>query len=153
MSATGLAVFDKTLQTTNIWLNEISEVLGPDRQHAWKVLSTVLHKLRDRLPVNVAAHLGAQLPLLVRGVYYDQFTPAHQPTDWSLEEFISEIGDWLADTRPTDPREAAHAVLAVLSRHLPYGEIKHVQDALPKEMKTFWREAEEAIIPPSNVPP
>ena len=80
MSANGLEVFDKTIQTTHIWLNEITEVIGPHRQLAWKVLSTVLHKLRDRLPVEVAAHLGAQLPLLVRGVYYDQFQPAKQPT-------------------------------------------------------------------------
>src|SRR5690606_27775230 len=76
MSATGLDVFDKTLQTTNIWLNEIMDEMGPDRQIAWKALSTVLHKLRDRLPVEAAAHLGAQLPLLVRGVYYDQYQPA-----------------------------------------------------------------------------
>ena len=48
MSATGLDVFDKTLQTTNTWLDEISEALGPDRRLAWKVLSVVPHKLRDR---------------------------------------------------------------------------------------------------------
>ncbi|MGK6357046.1 DUF2267 domain-containing protein [Sphingomonas sp. DT-207] len=70
MSATGLDVFDKTIQTTNIWLDEIMAEIGPDRQIAWKVLSTVLHKLRDRLPVEAAAHFGAQLPLLVRGAYY-----------------------------------------------------------------------------------
>ena len=76
MSANGLEVFDKTLETTHIWLKEIMTDLGPDKQVAWKVLSTVLHKLRDRLSINLAAHLGAQLPLLVRGVYYDQFEPA-----------------------------------------------------------------------------
>jgi uncharacterized protein (DUF2267 family) len=84
MSATGLDVFDKTLQTTNIWLDEIAATLGSDRQVAWKVLSVVLHKLRDRLPVELSAHLSAELPLLVRGVYYDQFEPAKQPTDWAL---------------------------------------------------------------------
>jgi hypothetical protein len=31
VSATGLEVFDKTLQTTNIWLDEIETELGPDR--------------------------------------------------------------------------------------------------------------------------
>src|SRR5947199_2623978 len=70
MSATGLDVFDKTLQTTNSWLDEISQTLGPDRKLAWKVLSIVLHKLRDRIPVDLSAHLGAELPLLVRGTYY-----------------------------------------------------------------------------------
>ena len=103
MSATGLEVFDKTLQTTNIWLKEISEEIGPDRHTAWKVLSVVLHKLRDRLPVDVAAHLGAELPLLVRGVYYDQFKPASQPSDCrDMDEFVGHVQHWLADARPVD---------------------------------------------------
>src|SRR5438445_9277833 len=58
MSATGLDVFDKTLQTTNSWLDEISQTLGPDRKLAWKVLSIVLHKLRDRIPVDLSAFRG-----------------------------------------------------------------------------------------------
>ena len=32
MSATGLDVFAKTLQTTNIWLDEIMATIGPNRQ-------------------------------------------------------------------------------------------------------------------------
>lgn len=80
MSATGLEVFDKTLQTTNIWLGEIERDIAPDRQIAWKILSTVLHKLRDRLPIDLSAHLGSQLPLLVRGAHFDQYRPAHQPS-------------------------------------------------------------------------
>jgi uncharacterized protein (DUF2267 family) len=59
MSATGLDAFDKTLQTTNIWLQEIMEELGPDGQRAYKVLRGVLHALRDRLTIDEAAHLGA----------------------------------------------------------------------------------------------
>ncbi len=75
MSATGLDVFDKTLQTTHIWLSEIMERHGPDRKEAWHILSAVLHALRDRLPPELAAHLGAELPLLIRGAYYDQYRP------------------------------------------------------------------------------
>jgi len=48
MAATGLDVFDKTLQTANIWLDEIMEA-APDRQVAWHVLGPVLCTLRDRL--------------------------------------------------------------------------------------------------------
>lgn len=144
----GLRVFDRTLQITHIWLNEIVDELGPDKHHAWKVLSIVLHKLRDRLPIGVAAHLGAQLPLLVRGVYYDQFTPARQPTDCDLEEFLSEVAEWLSDARPTDPRDAVQAVFRTLSLHVADGTIAHVQDALPKDLRTFWWNAEEAGAPP-----
>ena len=74
MSATGLDVFDKTLQTTHIWLDELMEEIGPDRQVAWHVLGAVLRAVRDRVPLELAVHLGAQLPLLIRGTYYDQWS-------------------------------------------------------------------------------
>ena len=76
MSTIGLEVFDKTVQTTNAWLKEIMEVTGPDRHRAYRVLAAVLHALRDRLTVDEAAQLAAQLPILVRGLYYDQW---HHP--------------------------------------------------------------------------
>ena len=143
MSANGLEVFDKTLETTHIWLNEIMEDIGPDRQVAWKVLSTVLHKLRDRLTINLAAHLGAQLPLLVRGVYYDQFEPAKMPTECrSRDEFIAEVAEWLSDTRPLDPDEAVRSVFRVLSRHISAGQVNKVREALPKSLRQMWETAE-----------
>lgn len=139
MSANGLEVFDKTIQTTHIWLNEITEVIGPDRQLAWKVLSTVLHKLRDRLPVEVAAHLGAQLPLLIRGVYYDQFQPAKQPTRCrDLDEFVGEVQEWLADVRPVNAADAVDAVFGTLSRHVPEGQLAIVRHALPETIRVRW---------------
>jgi uncharacterized protein (DUF2267 family) len=150
MSATGLDVFDKTLQTTNVWLDDISADLGPDRKLAWKVLSVVLHKLRDRVPVGLAAHLGAELPLLVRGVYYDQFEPAKQPLKCDLEEFTAEVAEWLADVRPVNPRDAMRAVLAVLSRHVSHGQIAKVQNALPHDLRDFWLSAEGEVAAPSG---
>jgi uncharacterized protein (DUF2267 family) len=145
MSATGLDVFNKTLHTTNIWLDEISKQIGPDRAVAWKVLSTVLHKLRDRLPVELAAHLGAQLPLLVRGVYYDHFEPANLPMDWhSADEFVHEVQKWLNDTRTVDAKDAVAAVFGVLSRHVSAGEVDNVRHALPQPIRDLWPESTAA---------
>jgi uncharacterized protein (DUF2267 family) len=143
MGAENLDVFEKTLQTTYIWLDEIGAVVGPDRRVAWKVLSVVLHKLRDRLPAELSAHLSAELPLLVRGVYYDQFEPGRLPTRWDYDEFVSEVSQWLADTRPVDPDLAVQAVFTVLSRHLPRGQIDKVQNALPDGLRSLWQTAEE----------
>jgi uncharacterized protein (DUF2267 family) len=144
MSANGLPVFDKTLQTTHIWLDQIMERIGPDRQIAWKVLSTVLHKLRDRLPVEASAHLGAQLPLLVRGAYYDQYRPAEQPSDCrTREEFVVEVEEWLADARPVDPEEAIAAVFDVLSRNIDAGQVEKIKRVLPKAIREMWVGAEE----------
>src|SRR2546421_7375629 len=103
MSATGLDVFDKTLQTTNIWLDEIMEELGPDRQVAWHALGAGLHALRDRLQVGLAVHLGAQLPLLVRGLYYDQWRPTEQMLKQrSAQMFLDHVSQGLADIRPVN---------------------------------------------------
>ena len=147
MSASGLDVFDRTLETTHIWLNEICNDLGPDKQVAWKVLSTVLHKLRDRLTINLAAHLGAQLPLLIRGVYYDQFEPGHMPSELrSRDDFIAEVAEWLRDTRPVDTEEAIRSVFRVLSRHISEGQIDKVRDALPKSLRQLWQSAEDPTV-------
>lgn len=136
MSMSGLEVWDKSLQTSNIWLNEICDRIGPDKQLAWKVLSTVLHKLRDRLPVELAAHLGTQLPLIVRGVYYDQYRPAAQPMDWrTANEFVREVENWLSDVRPVDPNDAIAAVFTVLTRHIAPGEIEKIRQALPHQIR------------------
>jgi uncharacterized protein (DUF2267 family) len=142
MAATGLDVFDKTLQTTNIWLDEIMEVIGPDRRVAWHTLGAVLRPLRDRLPLGLAAHLGSQLPLLVRGLYYDQWEPENKPDKTrSLEEFLERVGGQLENIRPVNVQEGTRAVFHVLSRHLDRGQTVKVRDALPEDIRrTLWPE-------------
>lgn len=148
MSQTSLDVFDKTIQTTNIWLNEINAVIGPDRHLAWKVLGTVLHKLRDRLPVELSAHLGSQMPLLIRGAYYDQYKPAAQPgLCRSQEEFTAEVAEWLSDVRPVDPNLAIAAVLCCLDHHVDPGQIAKVKGALPKQLRQMWEQSEAIAFP------
>lgn len=139
MSTLGLEVFDRTFQTTNVWLDEIMDKLGPDRQIAWKVLSTVLHKLRDMLQPDLAAHLGAQLPLLVRGVFYDLYEPSNQPTPLrTREDFVAEVEKWLSDVRPVDPVLAIETVFGVLNRHLSAGQVAKVREALPASTRSLW---------------
>lgn len=148
MSATGLEVFDKTLQTTHVWLDEImrAEAVGPNRQLAWRLLGATLRAVRDRLPVDLAAHLGAQLPILIRGAYYDQFRPSAMPRrERSLDEFLAVIASDLSMARPVDVREGAQAVLAALARHADPGQVAKVRDSLPEPIRAFWRtELQEA---------
>jgi uncharacterized protein (DUF2267 family) len=120
--------------------------IGPDRRLAWKVLSIVLHKLRDRLTVTQMAHFSAQLPLIVRGGFYDQYEPARQPEDYdTAEEFLQEVQKWLTDTRTVGADDAVAAVFAVLNRHISPGEITKLRHALPRGIRSLWPEPEAAV--------
>ncbi|MDR3536374.1 MAG: DUF2267 domain-containing protein [Acetobacteraceae bacterium] len=146
MSTTGLDVFDKTLQTTNIWLDEVMETVGPDRKVAWHVLGAVLRTLRDRLPLGLAAHLGAQLPLLVRGAYYDEFHIGADPERLNTEdEFLARVAAHFQDIRSVNARLATRSVLAALERHVAAGLTENVKAALPVRVRALWPAAGEPI--------
>jgi uncharacterized protein (DUF2267 family) len=119
--------------------------IGPDRHTAWHVLGVVLRAVRDRIPLGLAAHLSSQLPLVVRGAFYDQFQPAAEPLKQrTLEEFLAHINARMGDIRPINPRNAVIAVFNVLSRHIPRGQSVKVRDALPEEVKVLWKLDEAA---------
>ncbi|PSJ65747.1 DUF2267 domain-containing protein [Kumtagia ephedrae] len=143
MSATGLEAFDKTLQITNTWLKDIMADHGPDRQVAWHVLSAVLHTIRDRLPADLSAHLSAQLPLLVRGAYYDRYEPSKQPMQYrTLDEFLKHIEEELQFVRPVDAKDAARSVFNVLSHYITPGEVRKVRESLPEDVRSLWPDPE-----------
>ena len=139
MSSTGLDVFDKTLQATNIWLGEIGADLAVDRQASWHALGAVLRAVRDRMPVGLAAHLGAQLPLLVRGAYYEQFQPASEPQTYrTVDDFLDVVAAGLRGADVVDPEEAARAVFGVLNHYVDPGQVANVRDAMPAEVRSIW---------------
>ena len=139
MSATGLDVLDKSVQTTNIWLKDIMEATGPDRRVAWRVLGAVLHALRDRLPVDEVAHFGAELPIVVRGLYYDQWHPAGKPEkERRAEEFVERVEQGLPDTRRMDPEDATRIVFGVIAEHLSPGLVDKVKQTLPENIRRLW---------------
>jgi uncharacterized protein (DUF2267 family) len=147
VSRAGLDAFDKTLQTTHIWLNELMQEIGPDRQVAWHVLGAVLRTIRDRIPVGLAAHLGSQLPILVRGTYYDQWHAPGQSLDnppRSLDEFLVLINEQLANIRPVNVRDATRAVFGILSRHVNRGQVEKVREAMPEQVRAIWEDSPEA---------
>ena len=81
MSNSVLEVFDASLQKTQVWLNDVMGELDWEEQpqKACLALRTALHALRDRLTVEEAVHLGAQLPILIRGVYYEGWKLTGKP--------------------------------------------------------------------------
>jgi uncharacterized protein (DUF2267 family) len=140
MSQTGLTPFDSTIHTTNTWLKELMEELGlKDRHQAYHALREVLHALRDRLPVNEVAALGAQLPLLIRGIYYEGWHPADKPLkERKREAFLAHLGEAFQGQHEVYLEEIVRAVFRVLAKHVTAGEIEGVKHCLPEELRALW---------------
>ncbi|MBW3534314.1 MAG: DUF2267 domain-containing protein [Gemmatimonadetes bacterium] len=116
-------------------------------EQAYAGLRAVLHAVRDRLTVEEAAHLGAQLPQLVRGIYYEGWRPSMAPNDEkTVDEFLAHVRSSLGgnpqERLPLEP--ATRTILAFLAEHVDPGEMRHVVDQMPKDIKGLFAETPAA---------
>jgi uncharacterized protein (DUF2267 family) len=139
MSDNAPSIIQHSVEKTHIWLSEIAEELGDeDRHYAYRALRAVLHALRDRLPVDVAAKLAAQLPTLIRGIYYEDWDPSRTPVSiHAVGPFLDHVA---AEGRMAGETEASIAVTAVahvLRAHVSPGEIDDVLAVLPDRLRVM----------------
>ena len=140
MSTEGLESIEHTVHQTHAWINELDRMLGWDNKaRSYRLLRTVLQALRDWLPVNEAADFAAQLPNLLRGVYYEHWRPVATPVKHrSRAEFLARVdhafvGDPIAYTA-----EAVSIAFQFLSTKIAAGEIADVRHALPADVRALW---------------
>lgn len=134
-----IEALDTTLQKTNIWLNDLTEQGGfSDQSQAYSALRSVLHALRDRLTVDEAAHLAAQMPMLIRGLFYEGWKPSTVPSkEHTRREFIATVRMNLGGTN-IDPEQATQAVFQLLEDNISPGELRDMQQMLPPEIRALW---------------
>ena len=151
---TKAAILDTSVQKTHEWLHEIGSELGFDNERAaYAALRATLHAVRDRLPAELVAHFGAELPTFIRGIYYEGWHPsavtlkAAHKTDFC--EFVREkleghdelqhvdqvVQSSSARSRPSDrtrtdrpcrrcpPREGASALAGCPLGQKPCGDV------------------------------
>lgn len=132
-----------TLTETKEWLDDLIRIGDPfqNEQQAYSYLRAVLHSLRDRLTVEEAVHLAAQLPMLVRGFYYEGWRPALAPNDEKTPaEFFDSVRESLKDqlTGDEELEQATRAVFQLLVERVESGQIRHVRDQLPEALQDLW---------------
>src|SRR5262245_30791744 len=118
-----------TIEKTDVLLKDVESVLGMPKERrdlSYKALRAVLHALRDRLTVDESAQLAAQLPTIVRGVYYEGWQPEAVPVKMSLDDWLQQVrAECPLDVKGGTPR-LVQAVLYALQRHVTPGEWEDV---------------------------
>lgn len=140
MSTTRLTNLDDMLQLTREWVQELCDRLdwGDDRR-AYRLLRETLHALRDRLTVNEAVHLSAQLPTLLRGIYFEGWHPAGTPlAERNKAHFIERIASAFKNDPIEEIEEAVFQVFSLLNRRISEGEIEDIKTCLPSSLRTLW---------------
>ena len=141
MGLSAYELFDEAIQKSQVWLNELGDELEWDSPGGVLLaLRATIHTLRDRLPPGEAAQLGAQLPLLIRGLYYEGWRPAAEPwKERHREAFLARVGHEMRGyAQQKDPEVVVRAVFRVLGRRVSAGEIQEVKHLLPAEIRELW---------------
>jgi len=142
MSAKGLEVIDHTVQLTHEWINELADRLDWSSQRdALRLLRVTLHQIRDHLLVDEVAQLAAQLPLLIRGMFFEGWVPKNTPVKQRhLQDFISDIEQYVGSVADYRGSEDIQKVFKLINAKISRGEILDVRASLPEEIRSFWPE-------------
>ncbi len=141
MSSQGLQVIDHTVQLTHEWINELTERLGwTSKRSALHLMRSVLHLIRDRLSHEELAHFSAQLPILVRGMMFEGWTPANPPrTGRNMEAITSEIAESFKEDEEYRGIDDVRYVFDLLNNRISRGEVEDVRANLPEALRELWR--------------
>lgn len=126
----------KTTEQFDIWIKDIGEELGEGHKNeAYHALKSVLHTLRDRLPVEEAAELGSQLPTLIRGIYYESWVPSSTPEKLrTQEDFLEKVEENMGTPTPPPSDVASMAVFKTLKKNISEGEFNDIESVMPEKI-------------------
>ena len=137
---TDIQDLDQAVRATGEWIDDLMQRLQwRDRQKGYLALRAALHALRDCLPVDEAIYLGAQMPALLRGVFYDGWHPREHPLPLAdRDAFLDRIHDGVHREPGIDPEQVAEAVLALLADRLPATELEDAKAVTPAPLRALW---------------
>jgi uncharacterized protein (DUF2267 family) len=137
MTTTRLDIIDRSVEKAHIWINDMALELSTEDDHrAYRVLRSFLHALRDHLTVDEAAKLAAQLPIFVRGVFYEGWDPSRTPEHArDIDSFLTRIAGEAGLAGETEASFAATAASRVLRRRVSGGEGDNVLRVFPQHLR------------------
>jgi uncharacterized protein (DUF2267 family) len=137
---TNIQDLKKAVPDVEAWLSDLTQRLEwHDREKVYLALMATLHALRDSLPRDEAIYLGAQLPALLRGLYYEGWHPsARIARAKSRSAFVERIQEGVHRDPGIDAEDVAEAVFSLLAERLPAAEFEDAKAATPEALRMFW---------------
>lgn len=148
-----MRLFDKVNLQANAWVKDMMAGMGTADPHAGlHGLRAGLHALRDQLTVDEAAQLSAQLPQLIRGLFFEGWVPRDTPSRIrDKDEFLALVRDQYAPRQDAAADVIVTALFKVLTRHVTVGELTHVVMSFPPELVEIieggWKRDERPLNP------
>ncbi|MBT8187969.1 MAG: DUF2267 domain-containing protein [Croceitalea sp.] len=117
--------------------------LGEDTAKGGRILTSVLHALRDIIPINESFQFMAQLPMFLKAVYVHGWRPQ------SKKIKVKHLPDFIDLVRKHDGAAAVNdfeysdevaeryikTTFIFLRNYVSLGELEDIRDSLPKDLK------------------
>lgn len=133
-------VFERTTHEAHEWVNDLAGRTGwSNEREVLHLLRAVMTKIRDHLPVDEMAQFSAQLPIILRGMFFEGWQPKLTPVhERRAADFIASIdavvGDVIGYQGPSDIK----AVFNTINAHISRGEIEDIRACLPQDLRDMW---------------
>ena len=142
MTTPGLEILNRNVQITHEWINELDAMLGwNDKARSYRLLRVTLQTLRDCLPLAEIADFSAQMPTLLRGVFYEHWRPGAEKKRFNVEQFYARLDEAFSQDPIKDMGDVVAIVFDFLSAKISAGEISDVRHALPVSIREVWQHA------------
>lgn len=140
MTAQGLEVIDHSVHLTHEWINELAERLSwTSKRSALRLRRVTLHRIRDHLLADEMAQLSAQLPIMIRGFFFEDWIPKRTPIkERKAADFVAFISEQMGDAMEFRGSADIQCVFKLLNARISRGEIEDIRACLPMELRDFW---------------
>lgn len=140
--STRVSVFETSLHKSQAWITEMhAELSWLSGESVYQLLRAVLHALRDQLSTDEAAHFSAELPMLLRGTFYENWNPTKtQKKGASRAEFIHAVREHMGNmVEPKYELETGVIIaLSTIMNHVSPGEMDDIAQSAKPSLKDFY---------------
>lgn len=131
----------------NTFLNDYAKQLnlGEDTEKAGRIFMSIMHALREIIPVEESLQFIAQLPMFLKAAYVNGWSIKKQkPKIKKMEQFVELVKKFDGAAAVNDfgyDDELAEKYIDVtfilLRKYVSLGELEDIRDGLPKDLKSM----------------